>query len=103
MRRLGFAQVVELAVGETVRLAGVEVRAVPAEHDGRRRPGGTFAEALGYVVAGDARVYFAGDTDIYDGMAELGPCDVALIPVAGYGPTAGPGGVGGRLDRSRSR
>jgi L-ascorbate metabolism protein UlaG (beta-lactamase superfamily) len=91
VRRLGFAQVLELIAGETVRLAGAEVLAVPAEHDGRRRPGGAFAEALGYVVTGDARVYFAGDTDIFDEMAELGPCDAALIPVAGYGPSAGPG------------
>jgi L-ascorbate metabolism protein UlaG (beta-lactamase superfamily) len=91
VRRLGFAQVLEAAAGETVRVAGVDVLAVPAEHDGRRRPGATFAEALGYVVTGDARVYFAGDTDLFDEMAELGPCDVALLPVAGYGPSAGPG------------
>jgi len=31
-------------------------------------------------------VYFAGDTDLFDGMAELGPIDVALLPVSGWGP-----------------
>ena len=30
-------------------------------------------------------VYFAGDTDLFDGMAELGPLDVAVLPVSGWG------------------
>jgi L-ascorbate metabolism protein UlaG (beta-lactamase superfamily) len=36
-------------------------------------------------------VYFAGDTDVFAGMAELGPLDVALLPVWGWGPSLGPG------------
>jgi L-ascorbate metabolism protein UlaG (beta-lactamase superfamily) len=36
-------------------------------------------------------VYFAGDTDLFDGMADLGPLDVALLPVWGWGPSLGPG------------
>jgi L-ascorbate metabolism protein UlaG (beta-lactamase superfamily) len=37
-------------------------------------------------------VYFAGDTDLFDGMAELrGKVDVALLPVWGWGPSVGEG------------
>ena len=36
-------------------------------------------------------MYFAGDTDLFDEMAELAPVDVALLPVAGWGPRLGPG------------
>ena len=32
-------------------------------------------------------MYFAGDTDLFDGMRELAPdLDVALLPIAGWGP-----------------
>ena len=36
-------------------------------------------------------VYFAGDTDVFDEMADLAPVDVALLPIWGWGPTMGPG------------
>jgi L-ascorbate metabolism protein UlaG (beta-lactamase superfamily) len=65
---------------------------VPAVHDGRRRPaGGVRAESIGFVVERGRRVYFAGDTDLFEGMAELGPVDLALLPVAGWGAKLGPG------------
>ena len=44
---------------------------------------------LGYVVSGSKSVYFAGDTDLFDEMAELGPVDVALVPIWGWGPGLG--------------
>ena len=64
-----------------------------AEHDGRRWPfPGRNPEAIGFVVRGDAgSVYFAGDTGPFEGMAAIGPVDVALLPVAGWGPKLGPG------------
>jgi L-ascorbate metabolism protein UlaG (beta-lactamase superfamily) len=91
LRKIGFKDVREVVAGDSVRIAGVEVLAVPAVHDPRRRPGGVEADALGYVARGAARVYFAGDTDLYDGMRELGPLDLALLPVWGWGPTLGAG------------
>jgi L-ascorbate metabolism protein UlaG (beta-lactamase superfamily) len=93
VRRHGFARVHEVGVGETVEVARATVTAVPAEHSGRRRPflGGAQAEAVGFVVAGGARLYFAGDTDRYPEMALLGPLDVALLPVWGWGPSVGSG------------
>jgi L-ascorbate metabolism protein UlaG (beta-lactamase superfamily) len=91
LRRLGFARVRELVAGEHAEIGGVDVVAVHADHSGRRRPGGPEADALGFVVTGAARVYFAGDTDVYEGMSEIGPLDVALLPVWGWGPSLGAG------------
>ncbi|WP_370415786.1 MBL fold metallo-hydrolase [Streptomyces fradiae] len=83
----------ELAAGEELSVEGVTVRAVPARHDGRRLPYGPHrSPALGYVVEGEARTYFAGDTGLFDEMAEaVGPVDVALLPVGGWGPYLGHG------------
>jgi len=92
--RLGFTRVRELAVGEEAAVGGARVRAVAATHDGRRSPGrgGPVAEAIGFEVRGASTVYFAGDTDVFDGMAALaGRIDVALLPVWGWGPTLGEG------------
>lgn len=93
LRRRGFARVQEIVAGETVELAGAEVTAVPAAHARRRRPGpgGAQADALGFVVGGASRVYFAGDTDLHEEMEALAPIDVALLPVWGWGPTLGAG------------
>ena len=89
LRRQGFARVEELAVGDDADVAGIRVAAVPAVHDRRRRPYGAEADTLGFVAGG--RVYFAGDTDLFDGMADLGGMDVALLPVWGWGPSLGEG------------
>jgi L-ascorbate metabolism protein UlaG (beta-lactamase superfamily) len=67
------------------------VLAVAAVHDGRRVPVGAPTEALGFIVGGRRRVYFAGDTEPFAAMDELGPVDLALLPVAGWGPSLGPG------------
>jgi L-ascorbate metabolism protein UlaG (beta-lactamase superfamily) len=79
-------------MGESVEVAGAEVRAVPALHDARRRPwSGAMADPLGFVIGPGPSVYFAGDTDLFDEMAGLAPVEVALLPVAGWGPRLGPG------------
>jgi L-ascorbate metabolism protein UlaG (beta-lactamase superfamily) len=91
VRRRGFADVVELDVAGRVEVGPLAISATRAEHDGRRGPFGVDAPALGYVVAGSRRVYFAGDTDLYPEMSELAPLDLALIPVAGWGPRLPPG------------
>jgi L-ascorbate metabolism protein UlaG (beta-lactamase superfamily) len=115
LRRDGFNDVTELRVDETTRVGALVVTAVEARHDGRRRPGprGQRAETLGYLVNGRRRVYFAGDTELFEGMSSVAsphdPAetprpssandikgaasspDVALLPVAGWGPTLGAG------------
>lgn len=84
---------VEVIAGDEVRVGPVRIRAVPALHDDRRWPiARRRATALGYVVAGASTTYFAGDTDLYPEMpAAVGPCDVALLPVGGWGPRLGSG------------
>jgi L-ascorbate metabolism protein UlaG (beta-lactamase superfamily) len=90
VRGLG-REVVELAAGDELAVQGIRVRAVQAVHDGRRSPAGRPADALGFIVEERLRIYFAGDTEMFDGMASFAPLDVALLPVWGWGPSLGPG------------
>jgi L-ascorbate metabolism protein UlaG (beta-lactamase superfamily) len=91
LRRLGFTDVVELGPGARVRHGELEIVATEAVHGGFRPPVGPRAAAVGYVIEGAGRrIYFAGDTDLFNGMAELGAIDAALIPVWGWGPRLGP-------------
>lgn len=91
LRRAG-RPITEIAPGDRRTVGAVEVLAVPARHDGRRAPVGPPRAALGFVVTGSASVYFAGDTDLFPGMHELGgDLDLALLPVWGWGPKLGPG------------
>ena len=86
-------EVRELAPGDSIAVAGVRVHAVPAVHDGRRHPLAGEGPAVGFVVHGARRVYFAGDTELFDGMRTIadGGLDAALLPVWGWGPRLGPG------------
>ena len=92
LRKRRFEDVVEVEEDEVLRIGELEIRAVHAEHEGTRGPFGARAQPLGYVVSGSRSVYFAGDTDLFEGMSELGPLDVALVPIWGWGPTLGTGG-----------
>ncbi|MCD6727383.1 MAG: MBL fold metallo-hydrolase [Solirubrobacteraceae bacterium] len=94
---LGFRDVAELGVGEVIAIGDVRITAVPAVHDGRRRPLGPVAPALGYLTSGTCRIYFAGDTALFAEMAAIDDAlDVALLPIWGWGPTIGPGHMGPR-------
>jgi L-ascorbate metabolism protein UlaG (beta-lactamase superfamily) len=87
----GFADVREVDVGDEVKIGPVTIRATPAVHRSARflRRSGP---SLGFLVSGSQNVYFAGDTDLFEGMSALaGPLDAALIPVAGWGAKVGPG------------
>lgn len=108
--KAGRDEIIEIGRGETVAVGGVEVTAVRAVHQPRRDRWGPGAEeAVGYVIAGDGRtVYFAGDTDLFEEMSEIGPVDAALLPVAGWGTSVGAGHLDPRraavaLERIRPR
>lgn len=79
----------------------VSVRLVPAVHPDRPMPHRPNT-ATGHVVRGRSGVvWFAGDTQAYDGLATLSglagaPVDVALVPIAGWGPRLGPGHLDAR-------
>lgn len=90
----------EMAPGDVADVHGLPVQAVRAFHDGRRHPGSSWAgPALGYVVHGTRRVWFAGDTGLTDRLgADVDAPDVALLPVGGWGPVARPSVAGQHLD-----
>ncbi|MFD9116923.1 MBL fold metallo-hydrolase [Streptomyces bottropensis] len=100
LRRLTHLRLSEVTAGDELSIRDLVVRAVPARHDGRRLPVGPHrSPALGFVIEGDARTYFAGDTGLFREMAEeVGPVDVALLPVGGWGPHLGEG----HLDAGRA-
>jgi L-ascorbate metabolism protein UlaG (beta-lactamase superfamily) len=87
----GFTTIDEVEPGAALDVGGIRIDVVEAMHDGRRRPVGKAIPALGFVLRGSRSIYFAGDTDLFDGMAALAPLDLALVPVAGWGPKVGPG------------
>jgi L-ascorbate metabolism protein UlaG (beta-lactamase superfamily) len=89
----GAENVREVGVGETVSVGEVELTGVRAVHDGYRdRHRGAEIEPLGYLIrSGGRTIYFAGDTDLFPEMSALGPVDVALLPVWGWGPSVGDG------------
>jgi L-ascorbate metabolism protein UlaG (beta-lactamase superfamily) len=90
LTRRGFENVTVLEPGEDAEVGAVTVRATHADHPGSRMRGST-GVAVGFVLEGSRRVYFAGDTDVFPEMAGLGPVDCALLPIWGWGPTLGPG------------
>ena len=111
--RQGFSDVRELAPGQSSAVGPVTVTAVEAQHAVAGRdplpvrlfrsyPGKGAPEAQGavgfLVETSGCRVYFAGDTDLFEGMERLGSVDLALLPVWGWGPTLG----AGHLDPERA-
>ncbi len=77
--------VYRVTAGDMFEVGDIAVEVVPAIHSGgrfRRRAGD---EAVGYVLARSAlRVYVAGDTGLFEGMVDIGPVDVAVLPVGGW-------------------
>ena len=74
-----------------IHVGALTVRATHTQHRARRILG-TEKAALGYLVSTPARLYFAGDTQVFEGMRELAPgLEVAMLPIWGWGPRVGPG------------
>jgi L-ascorbate metabolism protein UlaG (beta-lactamase superfamily) len=79
-----FQPVFELGEGDRAHIQPLTVQATHAEHPVRRRR--REVPALGYLLSGSQRVYFAGDTDLFDGMADLASeLDGVLLPISGWG------------------
>lgn len=93
-----------LAPNEWVALGddgAVEVRLAPAVHHARPMPHRPNAVS-GHLVRGPSGiVWVAGDTELFPDLAELsslagGRIDLALVPIAGWGPRLSPGHLGPR-------
>jgi L-ascorbate metabolism protein UlaG (beta-lactamase superfamily) len=94
LKSLGFSAVEEVVAGDRVSFGALSILVVHAEHEGGRGARSAHqAQPVGYVIEGQRRIYFAGDTDIFASMTAIAEptLDLALIPVWGWGPTLGPG------------
>ncbi|RSD16491.1 MBL fold metallo-hydrolase [Amycolatopsis eburnea] len=103
LAKKGFTRVEEIAPGETLTEGELTVTATEAVHSGHRwgprLTHGPQSPAVGHLIkTAETTVYNAGDTDLFAGMADFGPVDVALLPVWGWGPNLGPG----HLDPARA-
>jgi L-ascorbate metabolism protein UlaG (beta-lactamase superfamily) len=95
LERAGLREVTELAPGQRLRVGATEVTAALMDHNGRRHPFSRARETLAYLLHGPGRVFFAGDTDLFDRMrAFAGGLDVALLPIWGWGPRLPRGHMG---------
>lgn len=91
-KRHGFSRAQELAPGESANLGALEVTATEARHEVGRRRHARRSQAIGFLLGGSRSIYFAGDTDRFEGMKSLAPeLDLALLPIWGWGPTVGDG------------
>jgi L-ascorbate metabolism protein UlaG (beta-lactamase superfamily) len=87
LRRRGFEHIVGMARGAESAVGPLLVTTTEANHSGRRRPASREGEALGFIVRGPRTIYVAGDTGLFQGMADLAPAlDVACLPIDGWGP-----------------
>jgi N-acyl-phosphatidylethanolamine-hydrolysing phospholipase D len=93
LRAAGIDNVEELDWWDSRTVGGVTVHCLPAQHWSRR---GLFDENQALwsgwaVVSGDRRFFFAGDTGLFPGFAEiaahLGPFDLAAVPIGAYEPS----------------
>lgn len=92
VKGLSARHLVEVAPGESVRVAGVDIDVLPAHHSGRRSQfeRGGDVPALGFrFTDGSTSVWFPGDTGVRDDFAELEPVDLAAVPIGGWGPSLG--------------
>ena len=98
--RLGFSDVRELPPGDSGDVGGVRVTATEADHPPSGRRFERASRAVGFELAGQRRIYFAGDTDLFDGMEAIGggELDLALLPIWGWGTNIG----AGHLDPERA-
>jgi L-ascorbate metabolism protein UlaG (beta-lactamase superfamily) len=77
--------------GDELEVGPLTIRATHAEHDGGRPPFKT-GTALGYAILGSRRVFFAADTELFEGMTGLvDDLDLALVPIWGWGASLGRG------------
>jgi L-ascorbate metabolism protein UlaG (beta-lactamase superfamily) len=76
------ARVVQLGENQSTEQKAVPIKAVPAYNDFHKR-----AESFGvgflFTLQG-RQIYHAGDTGKVEEMADLGPVDIALIPIGGF-------------------
>ena len=106
------ARIVAVQPGDSVDLGGVSVRVVPAFHGvtmedayGDGSSLGSGPRFVGYVIAGESRLYHAGDTIVTDELrSALLPLEieVALLPINGRDAERESRGIVGNMDASEA-
>ncbi len=94
LRRWAGVRVHEVAEGDKVQVADVEITALPAAHGQALSLPRPMGSCLSYVIRNRLSIYFAGDTDLFDEMYDVGEdfaLDMALLPIWGYSPRVGAG------------
>lgn len=94
---LGGRELIEVAPGDRVEVAGVVIEVHPADHPGTRDPVRRWRtreqpppRAIGFRLAGGgASVWYPGDTGPGVDPGAVDPVDLALAPIGGWGPTLG--------------
>jgi len=90
LRRKVGHDVVEMKVGQSVRIGEVEIHATPSLHDsGFYWPLWYPKGVLSFMFVGSQTVFFIGDTALFDDLRDVGRdfgIDVAMLPVWGCGP-----------------
>lgn len=86
MRSHRIRSVETVRVGDRRTVGDISIETVHAHHGGGRLIARRGDEAVGYVLRmpGSHSVFVAGDTALHDGMAGIGPVDVAVLPVGGW-------------------
>ncbi|MGH4119591.1 MBL fold metallo-hydrolase [Clostridium sp.] len=86
LKILGFKNIFLLTNDETYKDNHVEIKALKANHDGRRYPWGVKADSNSYLIQNNSKkIFFAGDTAYTDVYKDL-MADVAIMPVGCYKP-----------------
>jgi L-ascorbate metabolism protein UlaG (beta-lactamase superfamily) len=99
-QKAGFNEIIECDTGDQIPFGDTHIEVVHAEHkDGRGPHSRVRAKPVGFVInAAGQRIYYPGDTDLFSEMSSIGPVDVAVLPIWGWGPTLGTG----HLDPTRA-
>lgn len=91
-RRRGYREVYEIDWGESVRLDGLSITALPAVHFSRRNliDRNKTLWASFALAGGDRKVWFSGDTaygPVFAAMGDrFGPFDLAIVGIGAYEP-----------------
>lgn len=101
LKRARLEPLIVRELGDERAVKDLLIHTVQASHGGERSPihrrDREQAEAVGYVIETieGLRVWFAGDTQYFDEIEQIGPIDVALVPIGGWWRTLGPGHMDG--------
>jgi L-ascorbate metabolism protein UlaG (beta-lactamase superfamily) len=84
---LGYRRITELSWGQSLRMNGLTVTAVPCRHWSPRVFADNHRGYNAYLLEADGvRVLFAGDTAFHPGFSSLAPLDLAIVGISAYEP-----------------